>query len=76
MGYKNNIREFDISNLEWTQVGNMPYAADYAGVSEVNFTDFELWCQQSSRKKIIPYPLEQGKKEDDDFPDILTDIKV
>ena len=42
--YKNNILEFDIRNQKWTQVGNMNYAAHSLGVSEVDFADFELWC--------------------------------
>ena len=74
--YKNNIYEFDTNKQEWTygsKVGFMPYAAHGVGVSEVKITDFEPWCQHSSRKKIIPHPLEQGKR-DDVFPDILTDI--
>ena len=57
-----------------TGAGEIQQGAAGVGVSEVNFTDFEPWCQQSLRKKIIPYPLEQGKREEDDFPDILTDI--
>ena len=63
--YKNNILEFDINKLEWTQIGNMTYAAHSPAVSEVNFADFEPWCQKRSLKKnqpILPVP---GKKGDD-----------
>ena len=55
--------EFDINNQEWTQVGNMAYGAFGPAVSEVNFVDFEPWCQKRSLKKnkpIIPVPGEIG----------------
>ena len=49
--FKNHILEFDINKLEWTQVANMTYAANGIAVSEVDFADFEPWCQKSSNKK-------------------------
>ena len=57
----NNIFEFDIKRQEWTQVGNMTYAAHSHGVSTVNFEDFEPWCQKRSLKKpILPQPRKKG----------------
>ena len=46
--YKDNILEFDINKQEWTQFSNMNYDNDALGVSEVNFEDFEPWCQNST----------------------------
>ena len=43
----------------------MNYAALKLGVSEVNFMDFEPWCQKRSLKRIIVSPPEPAKKEDD-----------
>ena len=40
----------------------MIYAAYALGVSEVNFTDFEPWCQKRSLKKIIDSPPKPAKK--------------
>ena len=48
--YKDNILEFDINKQEWTQFSTMNYVNDALGVSEVNFTNFEPWCQTSGRK--------------------------
>ena len=70
--YKDNILEFDIKKQEWTSVGNMNYDNDALGVSEVNFADFEPWCQNSTTPPIgirkAPLP-EQGKTGHDDGPD-------
>ena len=41
---RDNILKFDINKREWTEVGNMKYAAMRIGVSEVNLTDFQSWC--------------------------------
>ena len=49
--YQDNILEFDINKREWTEVGNMNYAAHNVGVSEVNFTNFEPWCQKNVIKR-------------------------
>ena len=59
-----NILEFDINKQEWTQVGNMTYAAHSPGVSEVNFADFEPWCRKRSLNKIKPILPEPGKEGD------------
>ena len=62
-GYLSDILEFDINKQEWTQNNNMTYAARDNGVSEVDFADFEPWCQKRSlMKPILPVP---GKKGDD-----------
>ena len=69
--YKDNILEFDIKKQEWTSVGNMNYGNDALSVSEVNFTDFEPWCQNSSTPigvKKAPLP-EHGKTGYDNGPD-------
>ena len=60
-----NILEFDINKQEWTQVGNMTYAAHSPGVSKVNFADFEPWCKKPSLKNIKPILPLPGKKGDD-----------
>ena len=44
--FKDNILEFDIIEQEWTEVGNMKYAAHAVGVSEVTLTDFEHACEE------------------------------
>ncbi len=59
-----NILEFDINKREWIEVGNMNYEAWGIGVFEVNFTDFEPWCQKRSLKKFIVSPPEPAKKGD------------
>ena len=39
----------------------MTYAARDCGVSEVDFADFESWCQTRSLKKpILPEPSKEG----------------
>ena len=43
----------------------MTYAAYSLGVSEVNFADFEPWCQKRSLKKNKPILPEPGKKGND-----------
>ena len=59
--YISDILEFDINKQEWTQINNMTYAARDCGVSEVDFADFESWCQTRSLKKpILPEPSKEG----------------
>ena len=63
--HRDIILEFDISKQEWTQTGNMSYSARNPGVSEVNFADFEPWCNKRSFKNILPSLPESGKMGDD-----------
>ena len=44
----NNILEFDINKREWTIVGKLTHATQDMGVSEVDFADFEPWCQNDT----------------------------
>ena len=79
--YKDNILEFDINKQEWEYLCvsdmcmmTMKYPADAIGVSEVNFADYEPWCQTRSLKEIKPSLPETGKKEDDAGAWISKDI--
>ena len=79
--YKDNILEFDINKQEWEYLCvtdmcmmTMKYAADAIGVSEVDFADYEPWCQQRSLREIKPSLPEIGKKEENTDAWILKDI--
>ena len=52
----------------------MNYAAYGLGVSVVNFTDFEPWCQKRSLKKIIISPPEPAKNGDNSGSEFFKNI--
>ena len=79
--YKDFILDFDINKQEWDYLCvtdmcalRMKYAADAIGVSEVNFADYEPWCQQRSQREIKPSLPEIGKKEENADAWTLKDI--